>query len=117
MLATDNFAPVWTMRSRLLCFVLGILALPTTAFADTGDRAGSAGISGLWVLANFCYAGMRAQAHRNAGWRIVSFIFGFPGTLLSMLVVEEGGERAYGVDLPRVDRAERPHRVPSDFET
>jgi hypothetical protein len=103
------------MRSRLPTAVLCILALPTTAFADTGDRAGSAGISGLWVLANFCYAGMRAQAHHSSGWRIVSFILGFPGTLVSMLVIEEGGERAYGVDLPRVDRTSRPKRVPSDF--
>ena len=59
------------------------------------------GASGLWVLANFCYAGMRAQNHRSFGWRVASFIFGFPGTLLSFLVIREGSGRAYGVDIPK----------------
>jgi hypothetical protein len=95
------------VRSRILAAFAGILALPTPAFADTGTRAGDAGVSGLWVLANFCYAGMRAQAHPSTGWRVVSFIFGFPGTLVSMLVIAEGGERAYGVDLPRLDRTKQ----------
>ena len=96
------------MRSRILIAILGILALPAPLLADTGERAGDTGLSGLWLLANFCYAGMRAQAHPGSGWRILSFIFGFPGTLLSLLVIEEGGERAYGVDLPRIDRTGRP---------
>lgn len=42
---------------------------------------------------------MRAQNSANAGWRITSFIFGFPGTLISYLAIEEGSERAYGIDL------------------
>jgi hypothetical protein len=91
------------------------MAAPRPLFADTGDRASSAGVSSLWVLANFCYAGMRAQGNPSSGWRIISFIFGFPGTLLSMLVIQEGGERVYGVDLPRTDRSSRPKRMPPDY--
>ena len=60
-----------------------------------------AGVSGLWMLANICYAGMKAQANPSFGWRVLSFLFGFPGTLLSLIVVSEGSERAYGIDLPK----------------
>ena len=57
---------------------------------------------GFWLLANFAYGGMRAQGSReNPGWRVLAFIFGFPGTLVSLACVIEGSERAYGVDLPR----------------
>ena len=64
------------------------------AIADTG-------IDGIWVLANFAYAGMRAQGSPNSLWRVLSFIFGFPGTLISFFAVKAGSDRAYGVDLPR----------------
>jgi hypothetical protein len=63
------------------------------------------GISGLWVLANGSYAGMRAQNHRSVVWRTLAFIFGFPGTLVTFFAVTEGGESAYGIDLPRKGRA------------
>jgi hypothetical protein len=69
------------------------------------------------MLANFSYAGMRAQNHPSAGWRIVAFIFGFPGTFLSYLVVPEGGERAYGVDVPRKERPAPDDAVPSAHES
>ena len=59
------------------------------------------GIDAIWILANFCYAGMRAQHSNSRGWRIVAFIFGFPGTLVSLYFVGENSERVYGVDLPR----------------
>jgi len=59
------------------------------------------GVSALWVLANISYAGMKAQGHPGFGWRCLSFICGFPGTLISLLAVTEGAERAYGIDLPR----------------
>jgi hypothetical protein len=75
------------------------MSMPSTYTAQ--QSAGNAGVSAIWVLANLCYAGMKAQAHPSVGWRMVSFIFGFPGTLISFLVVTEGSERAYGVDLPR----------------
>ncbi len=75
--------------------VLGVLAdVPE-------DRVYTGGASALWILANISYAGMRAQGNPHRGWRILSFIFGFPGTLVSFLAVEEDGERAYGIDLPR----------------
>lgn len=59
------------------------------------------GVSGIWMLANISYAGMRAQSNPHRGWRITSFIFGSPGTLVSDLAVKEGSERVYGFDLPR----------------
>jgi hypothetical protein len=95
------------LRAVLAVVLLGI-ATPTMllaqALASRADRAGDTGVSAIWMLANFSYAGMRAQNHPSAGWRIVAFIFGFPGTLLSLLVIPEGGERAYGVDVPRKER-------------
>jgi hypothetical protein len=81
-----------------------LLATPTLAMADSvasGSTAASHGVSGLWLLANASFAGMRAQNSDSVIWRIVAFIFGFPGTLLTLLVVTEGSERAYGIDLPR----------------
>ena len=71
------------------------------AFSADVSTPGQAGGGGLWALANLIYAGMRAQNSPSAGWRIIAFICGFPGTLLTYFVVTEGGERAYGVDLPR----------------
>lgn len=59
-----------------------------------------AGTSGLWILANISYAGMRAQDSRSSGWRIVAFIFGFPGTFVSFVAIREGGGRAFGIELP-----------------
>ena len=72
--------------------------------ASQAQRPVSIGVSGIWVLANFSYAGMRAQNSSSSGWRILAFIFGFPGTLISFLAIQEGGERAYGVDVPRRHR-------------
>jgi hypothetical protein len=69
--------------------------------SDAQVSVGTGGVSALWVLANISYAGMRAQRNPSTGWRIVAFLFGFPGTLVSWLAVPEGGERAYGVDIPR----------------
>ena len=60
----------------------------------------------MWIFANLSYAGMRAQNSSNKTWRIISFIFGFPGTLLSYFLVEEGKERVYGVDMPKNSRTE-----------
>jgi hypothetical protein len=62
------------------------------------------GISGLWVLANISYAGMRAQNNRSVNWRILAFIFGLPGTIVSFFAVAEGSDRPYGIDLPRRGR-------------
>lgn len=59
------------------------------------------GASGLWILANISYAGMRAQNSASGGWRVLAFIFGFPGTLISYFAVVEGSDRAYGIEVPR----------------
>jgi len=87
-------------------FVLGSIAtFPPTAAASTSGHTApisvGTGVSAIWILANISYAGMRAQGSQSYGWRTVAFIFGFPGTLVSLLVVPAGGERAYGIDLPR----------------
>lgn len=63
-----------------------------------------AGYSMFNIMANLSYAGMRAQGSDNKLGRVLSFIFGFPGTLLTYFIVDEGSERAYGVDLPRLKR-------------
>jgi hypothetical protein len=55
----------------------------------------------LNVLGNFAYAGMRAQGSKDRLARWLSFILGFPGSVLTYFVVDEGSERAYGVELPR----------------
>jgi hypothetical protein len=65
------------------------------------SNVGTGGTSAIWIFANISYAGMRAQNSSSAGWRVISFIFGFPGTLLTWLIVDEGGERAYGIELPK----------------
>jgi len=79
-----------------------IVLLTPLAFYTEETRTGTdTGFSGLWVLANISYAGMRAQGSSSKGWRIVAFIFGFPGTLVSLLAIDEGSERAYGIDLPK----------------
>ena len=72
-----------------------------SATAVAASRAPDLGVSALWVLANVSHAGMRAQGSDSWVWRIVAFVAGFPGTLLTWLFVKEGGERAYGIDLPR----------------
>jgi hypothetical protein len=59
------------------------------------------GVSGIWILANISYAGMRAQSNPSTGWRILSFLFGLPGTLITYLAVAEGSERAYGIAIPK----------------
>jgi hypothetical protein len=56
--------------------------------------------SAIWIFANIAYAGMRAQGKGDKLWRVISFVAGFPGTLLTFALVREGSERAYGVDLP-----------------
>jgi hypothetical protein len=68
-------------------------------------QATNTGISGLWVLANISYAGMRAQNNNSKVWRILAFIFGLPGTIVTFFAVEEGNDRAYGIDLPRKGRS------------
>jgi hypothetical protein len=62
------------------------------------------GVSALWVLGNVSYAGMRAQGKkRTETGRTISFVCGFPGTLVTYFCVDYGSKRAYGVELPTID--------------
>lgn len=83
---------------------VGSFLAETTTFSETvAADAGNLvrrGVSGVWVLCNVSYAGMRAQASPSSGWRALAFFFGLPGTLVSFFAVAEGSNRAYGVFLP-----------------
>lgn len=90
--------------SRLTGLISFVLLASLATWANSGGAArdaGDGGASAVWIFANLSFAGMRAQNSSSKGWRIVAFIFGFPGTLLSLLVVDEGGERVYGIETPR----------------
>jgi hypothetical protein len=90
---------------QLFCSAMFALLAPVAAYAYDGTRAATdAGVSGLWMLANISYAGMRAQNNPNVVWRIIAFIAGFPGTLISLLAVAQGSDRAYGIDIPKSTR-------------
>jgi hypothetical protein len=82
-----------------------VVAFPSIAWADDAEtqRVARGGIKGVWVLGNISYAGMRAQGNPARGWRILAFVGGFPGTLLSYLAVAERSNRAYGIVLPDRD--------------
>jgi hypothetical protein len=67
------------------------------------------------VLGNLAYAGMRAQGSDNKLARALAFVAGFPGTVITYFVVDEGSERAYGVDLPRRPLLRAPATVPSNY--
>ncbi len=97
---------------------LGVL-LPSMAWADEGEARGvvDKGVTGVWVLANISYAGMRAQNNPAGVWRVLAFLGGLPGTLLSYLAIREGSNRAYGVVLtdpatvaPSWERRTSPHK-------
>jgi hypothetical protein len=94
---------IYGWLSSFAIAVIGF-AVPGIAYAAheaTRVSAGRTGISAIWLLANISYAAMRAQNSPNTAWRVVAFIFGFPGTLITFLAVPEGGERAYGIELPK----------------
>ncbi|MEP7247759.1 MAG: hypothetical protein ABI885_29290 [Gammaproteobacteria bacterium] len=92
-----------SLRRSIACVVAGTPTWASAAesFSQTQTSVGSAGVSGIWVLANISFAGMRAQNSPSDGWRFIAFLLGFPGTLITFFAVDEGAERAYGIDLPR----------------
>ena len=96
------------VSQRLVRNLAVVATVLTAAHAHASEVAGGTvtivkhtGVSGLWILANISYAGMRAQAHKSFGWRVASFIFGLPGTLLSFFVIAEGSGRAYGIEISK----------------
>jgi hypothetical protein len=66
-----------------------------------GNSGAATGIGMASIFGNIIYAGMRAQGSQDRFGRAFAFVLGFPATLLTYFVVDEGSERAYGVDLPR----------------
>jgi uncharacterized membrane protein YhaH (DUF805 family) len=92
------------VKQKIAIAIAALCAFPVAALADTTERVRDSGGYGVWILANFSYAGMRAQGSTSSVWLILAFIFGLPGTILTYFVVEQGGERAYGVELPRKKR-------------
>ena len=96
-------------RRNILVLLSSFVSCASTALAQasatTQSHVRDTGISGLWVLANISYAGMRAQNNPNRLWRILAFIFGLPGTIITFFAVGEGSDRAYGIDLPRRRRS------------
>jgi hypothetical protein len=97
----------------LVPFVASCLSYQRASDGHESWSIGIGGATGIWILANISYAGMRAQASRSAGWRALAFIFGLPGTIVSLLAVVEGSSRAYGVILPRgEDQAPADRREP-----
>jgi hypothetical protein len=87
---------------RLVARATALLAMfPAAAMAEARESVRDSSGSAIWIFANLSYAGMRAQGSKNGVWRVISFIFGFPGTLVSMFFVDEGSERVYGVDMLR----------------
>jgi hypothetical protein len=93
---------------RRALVVLFWIFVPVASFAQepfgiNPTTVTNTGVSGIWILTNISFAGMRAQGSNQFGWRVLAFIFGLPGTLLTFLVVSEGGGSAYGIQLPVSD--------------
>jgi hypothetical protein len=92
-------------RRAVTVLLFGFISCASAALAQanmtTYSQIQDTGISGLWILANISFAGMRAQNYRSVLWRTLAFIFGLPGTIVTLFAVAEGSDRAYGIDLPR----------------
>ena len=98
-LASRNFAHGLYRVTMILPLLAAGAHAQGTSYAQSAGTEG--GASAVWIFANLSYTGMRAQAMGSTFWKVVTFIFGFPGTLLTLLVVTRGSERAYGIDMPR----------------
>src|SRR5215831_5639236 len=62
-----------------------IVAMPSHAFAQSAESGATGGVSALWIFSNLSFTGMRAQGRGGTFWKVVSFIFGLPGTLLTLI--------------------------------
>ena len=89
---------LWQLGFILLAFAAIAAAQDTSVSTTAGTQGGA---SAIWIFANLSFTGMRAQAQGSTVWKVITFLFGFPRTLLTLLVVPSGSERAYGIDLPR----------------
>jgi hypothetical protein len=89
-------AAKWGTMLILACRPL--FAFQSIDSIHTGSEGGA---SAVWIFANLSFTGMRAQDRGSTFWKVVSFIFGFPATLLTLMIVQRGSERAYGIDMPR----------------
>jgi hypothetical protein len=62
-----------------------------------------AGVSFFSLYSTLVYTGLRAQGkptEYSERTRFLTFIFGFPGTLIPYFVVKEGSCEVFGIDLP-----------------
>jgi hypothetical protein len=100
--------PLTHFRRDLTILLFGLISSTSAALAQasitTQTRMQDTGVSGLWISANVSFAGMRAQNNPSVLWRTLAFIFGIPGTIVTFFVVDEGSDRAHGIDLPRRGR-------------
>lgn len=77
--------------------VLHFITVMADRNRDAQMQKAAVGYSMINAMANISYAGMRAQGSDNKLGRFLAFALGFPGTLLTYFVVDEGSETAYGV--------------------
>ena len=95
------------MHHRLKTFVMAwtpACALAAESVSTLHRIIGNGALTGAWIMANLCFAGMRAQNHPSTTWRVVAFACGLPFTLVTYFVVGEGSERAFGVEIPKLRR-------------
>src|ERR1700721_2511794 len=100
--------PLTHFRRDLTILLFGLISSTSAALAQasitTQTRMQDTGVSGLWISANVSLAGRGARKTPSVLWRKLSFIFGIPGTIVTFFVVDEGSDRAYGIDLQRRGR-------------
>jgi|HubBroStandDraft_5_1064220.scaffolds.fasta_scaffold497279_2 hypothetical protein len=104
-LVHSRFAFLKQWAGVLSTLVLALVVFPSIGksmnLPASSSNGTESGVSAVWIFANLSFTGMHAQATGTMFWRVVSFIFGFPGTLLTLFLVDRGSERAYGIDMPR----------------
>lgn len=61
-------------------------------------------LGALWTVTNISYAGMRAQNDPGMSThRAIAFMFGFSFSVITLIAVDKGSNRAYGVRLPKAE--------------
>jgi hypothetical protein len=59
------------------------------------------GVGMLSVFSNIVYASLRAQDQHPVTRKIL-FVIGMPWSIITLLAVDLGSEKAYGVHLPKI---------------